>query len=79
MFLIEIYAVVMPVFVEGGCLSENDEFTNSIKILGNIAFSSKLIRALHPSECNGHLSIEPCHVYTTDCEPDPSTNIIINF
>jgi hypothetical protein len=69
----------MPIIIEGGCLSKYEDFTNSIKVFNKYTFSSKFIRSMHPSECDGRISIEPCHIYTTAMEPDPSTNIIINF
>lgn len=64
---------------EGGCIGKYDELTNSINLFHKYSFNTKFIRSLYPSECNGEISEEPCHVYVTAAEPDPSTNIIINF
>jgi hypothetical protein len=79
LILIVGYAVIVPCLVDGGCLSRYDELTNSIKLFNEYSFSTKFIRSLHPSDCDGNLSMEPCHVYVTASEPDPSTNMIINF
>lgn len=45
----------------------------------NYSFSSKFTRSFLPDACEGKLTEEPCHVYVTASEPDPSTNMIVNF
>lgn len=64
---------------EGGCIGKYDELTNSVNLFGKYSYSTKFIRSLNPPDCNGEVSEEPCHVYVTASEPDPSTSMIINF
>lgn len=77
--LIASYSIITPFLVDEGCLSKYDEASSSIKLFNKYGFSSKFMRSLENTSCRGSLSQEPCHVYVTSSEPDPSTNIIINF
>lgn len=79
LFSIVMFSLLMPLVFEGGCLGKYDEMTNSVNLFSKYAYSTKFIRSLHPPDCNGEMSEEPCHVYVTASEPDPSTNMIINF
>ena len=71
--------MIIPLIFDEGCLGKYDQLTNSVNLFHKYSYSTKFIRNLHPADCNGLVSKEPCHVYVTASEPDPSTNIIVNF
>eukprot|EP00347_Sterkiella_histriomuscorum_P012689 403367598 len=74
-----IFSILTPVLVDEGCLTKYDEYSSNFLVNDKYGFSSKFLRSFDEGSCKGSLSQEPCHVYTTASEPDPSQNFIINF